>query len=56
MDRVAAEIAKEILVLLQDDDRNAGTRQEPAQHHARGPAARDGALDLHSCSVENLWL
>jgi hypothetical protein len=30
MDRVAAEIAKKVPVLLEDDDRHAGTRQQPA--------------------------
>jgi len=54
MDRVAAKIAKEIPVLLEDDDRHAGTRQKPAQHHAGGTAARDGALDAHDPSLQDL--
>src|SRR5262245_29244679 len=47
MNRVAAKIAKEIPVLLEDNDRHTGTGQKPAQHHAGRTAARDGALDAH---------
>jgi hypothetical protein len=54
MDRVAAKIAKEIPVLLEDDNRHAGTRQQPAQHHAGGTAARDGALDAHDSVYRTL--
>src|SRR5262245_33383766 len=53
MDRVAAKIAKKILMLLEDDDRHPGTRQEPAQHHASGTATRDGALDAHDPSLQD---
>src|SRR5690349_663052 len=56
MDRVAAKIAQEILVLLEDDDRYAGTRQQPAHHHAGGTAARDGALDAHALSLQDRCL
>src|SRR5437762_5934147 len=48
MDSIATEIAKEVLVLLENEDRHAGTRQEPAQHHAGRAAAGDGALDAHA--------
>ncbi len=55
MDRIAAEIAEEVGVLLEDEDADAGARQKEAQHHAGRAAARDGAADLHgfggSCSV-----
>ena len=54
MDRVAAKIAKKIPVLLEDDDCHAGTRQEPAQHHAGGTAARDRTLDLHDRSLPDI--
>jgi hypothetical protein len=40
-------------VLLENDDRHAGTRQEPAQHHAGGTAARNGALDAHGPSLQD---
>jgi hypothetical protein len=54
MDGVAAKIAEEIAVLFEDDDRDAGTGQEPAQHHAGGTAARDGALDAHDSVYRTL--
>ena len=44
MDRVAAEIAQEIAVLLQHDDIDAGARQQEAEHHPGRPAAGDAAL------------
>ena len=44
MDRVAAEVAKEIGVLLQHDDVEAGAREQVAEHDAGRPAARDAAL------------
>jgi len=40
-------------VLLEDDDRYAGTRQEPTQHQAGGAAARDGALNAHDASLQD---
>ena len=43
MDGVAAEIAQEVGVLLEHDDVDAGTGQQKAEHHARGPAAGDAA-------------
>ena len=46
MNRVAAEIAKEIGVLLQHHDLNAGARQQESEHHAGGAAAGDAALGL----------
>ena len=47
MDRVAAEIAQKILMLLQHDHLDAGAREQEAQHHAGRPAAGDatGCLD-----------
>ncbi len=44
MNRVAAEIAEEIGVLLQHHDLNAGARQQKSEHHAGGAAAGDAAL------------
>ena len=44
MDGVAAEVAQEVGVLLEDDNPNAGTGEQQAQHHARRPAAGDAAL------------
>ena len=44
MNRVAAEVAKEIGVLLQHHDLNAGARQQESEHHPGGAAARDAAL------------
>jgi hypothetical protein len=41
VDRVAAEIAKEVGVLLEHDDVDAGTGQEEAEHHAGRTAASD---------------
>jgi hypothetical protein len=43
MDRVAAEIAKKVGVLLQHDHVDAGARQQEARHHPGRPAARDHA-------------
>ena len=44
VDRVAAEIAEEILMLLQDDHVDAGAREQIAEHHTGGTAAGDGAI------------
>ena len=44
MNRVAAEIAEEIGVLLQHHDLNAGARQQESEHHSGGTAAGDAAL------------
>ena len=44
MNRVAAEIAEEIGVLLQHHDMNAGARQQKSEHHPGGAAAGDAAL------------
>jgi hypothetical protein len=51
MDGVAAEVAEEVGVFLEDDDADAGTRQEQPQHHAGRPAARHHALHVHGGSV-----
>ena len=44
VDRVAAEIAQEVRVLLQNDDIDAGAREQKAEHHAGGPAPGDDAV------------
>src|SRR5881396_2082183 len=43
MDRVAAEVAQEVGVLLQHDHVDAGARQEQAEHHPGRAAAGDAA-------------
>ena len=44
VDRVAAEVAEEVGVLLQDDDPHAGAGEQEPEHHPRRPAADDAAL------------
>ena len=44
MHRVAAEIAQEVLVLLQHRDIHPGAGQQKAAHHARRAAAGDHAV------------
>jgi hypothetical protein len=44
MDGIAAEVAQEIRVLLEDDDRDAGAAEQKAEHHAGRPAPGDAAL------------
>ena len=44
MNRVAAEIAEEVGVLLQHDHVDAGAREQKSQHHPGGAAAGDAAL------------
>jgi len=51
MDGVAAEIAQEVAVLLEDDGLDAGARQQKAQHHARRAAAHDAALGRDQSSI-----
>ena len=46
MHGVAAEIAQEIAVLFEDDDVDAGPREQHAEHHAGRSAARDAAARL----------
>ena len=43
MDGVAAEVAEEIGVLLEDNDVNRHPRKKKAQHHARWSASNDAA-------------
>ena len=43
VDRVAAEVAQEVGVLLEDQDVDAGPRQQEAEHHPGRPAADDAA-------------
>ncbi len=43
MNRVAAEIAEEIRVLLQHNDMNSRPREQESEHHASGAAAGDAA-------------
>jgi hypothetical protein len=47
VDRVAAEVAQEVAVLLQDDDINAHTSEKEAEHYAGWPSTGDAALGLH---------
>ncbi|UIY31282.1 hypothetical protein LZK73_22310 [Neorhizobium galegae] len=46
MDRIAAEIAQKIGVLLDDDDIDAGPRQQEAEHQPRRAGAGDHASGL----------
>src|SRR5208283_2959719 len=48
MDRVAAKIAKEIRVLFEQEDIDAGARQKKSRHHAGWPAAGDAAAGRQS--------
>ncbi len=43
MDRVAAEIAQEVRVLLEHDHIDARAREQEAEHHSGGAAADDAA-------------
>src|SRR5689334_22241593 len=43
MNGVAAEVAKEVAVLFEHHNRDAGTREEVANHHAGRSPADDGA-------------
>jgi hypothetical protein len=45
VDRVAAEVAQEVGMLLEDDDVCPRARQEQAEHHPGGTAARHDAPD-----------
>jgi hypothetical protein len=44
VDGVSPEVAQEIRVLLEDDDRDAGAAEQKAEHHAGRPAPGDAAL------------
>src|ERR1700731_1203361 len=43
MDRIAAKVPQEVGVLFDDDDFDAGTRQEKSEHHASRPSTHDAA-------------
>ena len=49
MHGVAAKIAKEIGMLFQHDDVDAGARQQEAKHHSGRAAAGDGAFGGNRC-------
>jgi hypothetical protein len=49
VNRVAAEIAEEIRVLLQHHNENAGSRQQKSKHHSGRATASDAALRCNSC-------
>ena len=51
VDGVAAEVAEEVLVLLQHHDLDAGAGEEKSEHHPGGAAAGDAATrgDGFSC-------
>src|SRR6266851_8522788 len=54
MNRVAAEVAQKIGVLLEDENVDAGPREQKREHHPGGSAARDTAACgelFHSDSV-----
>ena len=54
MDRVAAEVAQEVLVLLQHDHVAPGAREQKAGHHAGRPAAHDAAAGRDGVVVNGL--
>ena len=43
MNRVSAEVAEKVGVLLEDHDIDRHPRQKKTQHHARGSASNDAA-------------
>jgi hypothetical protein len=53
VDRVAAKVAQEVVVLFQDDDLNPRTRQQVAQHQP-GRAATGNAASGVQLGV-NVW-
>src|SRR5262249_14244628 len=53
MHGVAAKIPQEIRVLLEHDHLDPGAREQQAQHHAGGPAARDRALRDQRCALSH---
>ena len=44
VNRIAAKIAEEVRVLLQDHGVDTGAREQEAEHHSRRTAAGDAAL------------
>ncbi len=61
MNRIAAEVAQEIRVLLQHHDVDAGASEQQAEHHPGRPAASDAAAGtehflafVHIVSVSSL--
>jgi len=48
MDRVAAEVAQKVSVLLQDEDLDSGPRQQKSQHHSGRATAYDATAELRS--------
>ena len=64
MQRVAAEVAQEVGVLLQHQRFDAGAREQQAEHHAGGAAAGDDDLSHRisgrvltpaSCRMPRIW-
>ena len=51
MDRVAAEVAQEVRVLLQHDDIDAGTGQKVAGHHPGGATSVITTRQVNRASV-----
>jgi hypothetical protein len=51
MNRVAAEVTKEVSMLFENRDLHAGTREEVAQHNTSGAAANNtaGSVGLVVC-------
>jgi hypothetical protein len=46
--RVAAEIAQEVAVLLEDRDADAGPGEQETEHHSGGATPADAALNGHA--------
>ncbi len=51
MDRVAAEVAQEVGVLLEHDHASAGAGEQQAEHHAGRAAADDAAIGLDVAGI-----
>jgi hypothetical protein len=46
MNGIAAEVAQEVLVLFENENVDAGARQQHSEHHARWPAAGYATGDM----------
>src|SRR5580692_4731908 len=56
MHRVAAKIAKEVVVLLEHRDGDARTRQQITQHHSSGPTADNATGGFDGFSRHTFWI
>jgi hypothetical protein len=54
--RIAAEVAEEVGVLLQDHDLNSGTREKKSEHQAGWSSAGDAATGLNVLCQFASWV